>query len=137
MIRYYHATPYDNLMSILSTGLEPQFGEIYCSTSQETAVRWVSFTRMYSDKICVLSFDKEDGDDTMRIGNDHSPIMTKLLGVDDEGASYVSTQPIPASDLNWDDIVTYDNPFYSEEFAKQHENRMKHNRKILEKMEEE
>jgi len=137
MIRYYHATPYDNLISILSTGLKTQFGEIYCSTSQETAVRWVSFTRMYSDKICVLSFDREEGDDTMRIGNDHSPIMTKLLGVDDEGASYVSTRSIPTSDLNWDDIVTYDNPFYNEEYAKQHENMMKHNRKIFEKMEEE
>jgi len=136
-VRYYHATDERNLGSILDSGLRTNFGELYCSTNRETCLRWVSFSRMWAKKIVVFSFDRKEGDSRMSIGCDHSPIMTAMLGVEDKGASIVSNEPISPKDFNFDDIIVYDNPFYNEEYAKQYEKMMKHNRKILEKMEEE
>ena len=136
MIRYYHATEETNVASILTHGLEARFGEVYCSTSQETAVRWISFTRMHAERIAVLSFDREEGDKRMTLGMDHSPIMTKMLGVDDEGSSFVSSETIPGRDINFNDIVVYENPFFSEEIKAQRAEMLKSNQLISKKIRE-
>jgi hypothetical protein len=115
MTRYYHATPKENLTSILMTGIKARFGEVYCSTDEETSARWICFTRRDCQEIITLPFNRPQGDKRMSLGADHSPIMTRLLGVDDDGASFVSSETIPSKDIDWDAVMVYENPFYSSE----------------------
>ena len=117
MTRYYHATSYSNFNSIVEQGIISRFGEVYCSTSEQTAVRWICFTRRDAEKIMVLPFDRAEGDERMSIGADHSPMMTNILGVSNEGASFVSSENIPMADIDWESVMVYDNPFYTPELA--------------------
>lgn len=112
MTRYYHATPKSNLYSIMEQGIVSRFDGVYCSTSQETAVRWICFTRREAEEIVVLPFDRAEGDERMSIGVDHSPVMTNILGVSDEGASFVSSENIPMTDIDWEAVMVYKNPLY-------------------------
>lgn len=121
MTRYYHATPKSNFNSIVEKGIISRFGEVYCSTSEETAARWICFTRRDAEQIMVLPFDRPEGDERMSIGVDHSPMMTQLLGVSDEGASFVSSESIPMTDIDWEAVMVYENPFYQPELAQQME----------------
>lgn len=121
MTRYYHATPYNNFNSIVEQGIVSRFDGVYCSTSEETAVRWICFTRRDAEKIMVLPFDRAEGDERMSIGADHSPMMTNLLGVSDEGASFVSSVNVGIQEIVWGDVMIYDNPFYTPELAQQME----------------
>ena len=57
----------------------------------------------------------------MSIGVDHSPMMTQLLGVSDEGASFVSSESIPMTDIDWEAVMVYENPFYQPELAQEME----------------
>lgn len=115
MPRYYHATPKENLSSIMKDGIKAKFGEIYCSTHEETSARWICFSRMHCKEIITLPFDRPNGDNRMSIGTDHSPILTKILGVEEEGSSFVSSEAIPAEDIDWDNVVVYQNPHYTTE----------------------
>jgi len=121
MNRYYHATPKSNLYSIMEQGIVSRFDGVYCSTSEETAVRWICFTRRGDEEIVVLPFDRPEGDERMSIGVDHSPMMTNILGVSDEGASFVSSENIPMTDIDWEAVMVYKNPFYQPELAQQME----------------
>lgn len=121
MTRYYHATPKSNLDSIIEQGIVSRFDGVYCSTSEQTALRWICFTRREAEEIMVLPFDRPEGDERMSIGVDHSPMMTQLLGVSDEGASFVSSENIPMTDIDWEAVMVYDNPFYAPELAQQME----------------
>ena len=53
----------------------------------------------------------------MSIGVDHSPMMTNILGVSDEGASFVSSENIPMTDIDWEAVMVYKNPFHQPELA--------------------
>ena len=121
MTRYYHATPKSNFNSIVEKGILARFGEVYCSTSEETAARWICFTRPAEEQVMVLPFDSPEGDERMSIGVDHSPMMTQLLGVSDEGASFVSSESIPMTDIDWEAVMVYENPFYQPELAQEME----------------
>jgi len=121
MTRYYHATPKSNLDSIIEQGIISRFDGVYCSTSEQTALRWICFTRREAEEIMVLPFDRPEGDERMSIGADHSPMMTNILGVSDEGASFVSSEDIPMRDIDWEAVMVYDNPFYAPELAQQME----------------
>tara|TARA_R100001198_G_C5110257_1_gene138134 strand:- start:95 stop:544 length:450 start_codon:yes stop_codon:yes gene_type:complete len=130
MPRYYHATPKENLGSILRHGIQAHLGYIYCSTSEETSARWICFTRRGSKEIITISFNRPDGDKRMQLGTDHSPLMTKFIGVNEEGASFVSTETIPPKDIDLDNIMVWKNPFYSVEYEKEME-RVKNLRKDM------
>ena len=130
-VRYYHATDEKNIASILTYGLKLKFAELYCSTNRDTAVRWICFTRRGAKRVAVLSFDRPADDKSMHVGTDHAPLMLSILGAQQEGASFVSDAPIPAEDINYDDIIVYENHFYSEEFVKMMEKVQKDNQKIL------
>ena len=119
MPRYYHATPKENLGSILRHGIQAHFGEVYCSTSEETSARWICFTRRGSKEIITIPFNRPDGDKRMQLGTDHSPLMTKMIGVNEEGASFISTEAIPPKDIDLDSIMVWKNPFYSIEYEKE------------------
>jgi len=121
MTRYYHATPKSNLDSIIEQGIISRFDGVYCSTSEQTALRWICFTRREAEEIMVLPFDRPEGDERMSIGADHSPMMTNILGVSDEGATFVSSEDIPMRDIDWEAVMVYDNPFYAPELAQQME----------------
>ena len=108
---YWHATPYSNFHSIVEKGLLRSWGGVYCSTERETAVKWICFTRSQEEKIMAIPFKKNPKD--MELGMDHSPIMTKMLGVEDDSASFVYPKAIPANEIMWDMVVIYDNPFYA------------------------
>ena len=110
---YWHATPYENLTSILGNGIQPRFGEVYCSTNIDASARWICFTRRDAEKVVLIPF-KANPDD-MSLGVDHSPMMTKMLGVDDEGASYVYNDTVKPRMIVFDDIRVVDNPFYNKE----------------------
>ena len=131
MTRYYHATPKENLGSILRRGIQMNFGEVYCSTSEESAARWIMFTRRGSKEIITIPFVRAQGDKRMRLGTDHSPVMTKILGVDEEGASFVSTESIPPKDILIDQIHVWQNPFYSSEAEQSMLKMMKQNQDLL------
>lgn len=109
---YWHATPYSNFRSIVEKGLLRSWGGVYCSTVQETAVKWICFTRATEDKIMAIPFKKNPRD--MELGADHSPWMTRMLGVDDDSASFVYPNAIPAHEIIWDMVVVYDNPLYTQ-----------------------
>ena len=125
MTRYFHATPKSNFNSIVQKGIIAYFEGVYCSTSEETAARWVCFKRRDAEQIMVLPFDRPEGDERMTIGIDHSPMMTQLLGVSDEGASFVSSESIPMTDIDWEAVMVYDNPFYQPELAQEMEEQLK------------
>jgi len=108
---YWHATPYDNLTSILGNGIQPRFGEVYCSTNLDASARWICFSRPNTEKVVLIPFEANPND--MREGVDHSPMMTKILGVEDEGASYVYNDTVKPSTIVFDDIRVIDNPFYN------------------------
>ena len=100
---YYHATPEENVMPILTEGLQPRFGEVYASKDPELARRWISFTNRQSPKIGVIPFWRDEGDPRIKPGGDHSPILVDMLmgeGYEgQEGASVVSEEAIPPKDL--------------------------------------
>lgn len=131
MPRYYHATPKENLPSIMKDGIQTRYGEVYCSTNEETSARWICFTKMHSKEIITLPFNRPNGDRRMYIGTDHSPILTKMFGVDEEGASFVSSETIPSEDIDWDSVMVYTNPFYTKEAELQWLKMMKLNKEIL------
>ena len=108
---YYHATPYENFFSIVQKGIKKNYDGVYCSTDMDTAAKWISFTRATSKKIMVLPFKRDSS--LMELGIDHSPVMTKMLGVDDDSASFVSPDEIPPEDIIWDDVMIFENPFYA------------------------
>jgi hypothetical protein len=110
---YYHATSIDNYISILSQGLLPRFGEIYCSDNENTALKWICFTRMWAEEIVVIPFTQNV--DKMKVGSDHSPIMAQILGVKNEGASFTCNERIPPQQFVFDKINIYKNPFFSED----------------------
>ena len=112
---YWHATPYENLTSILGNGIQPRFGEVYCSTNIDASARWICFTRQDAEKVVLIPF-KANPDD-MSLGVDHSPMMTKMLGVDDEGASYVYNDTVKPRMIVFDDIRVVENPFYNKEIS--------------------
>tara|TARA_R110001632_G_C11187297_1_gene401600 strand:+ start:198 stop:614 length:417 start_codon:yes stop_codon:yes gene_type:complete len=136
MTRYYHATDIDNLQSIMRRGILA-VPYVYCSTAEETAARWMSFTRYGSKQIVTLPFDREEGDPSMSIGIDHSPLMTQLVGVDDDGSSFTSSETIPPEDIDFNSIMVYENPYYNEEARKMYENVAKINAQIVADMERE
>ena len=107
---YWHASPHENLTSILGNGIQPRFGEVYCSTNLEACARWICFTRQDAEKVVLIPFRANPDD--MSLGVDHSPMMTKMLGVPDEGASYVYGQTVNFKQIVFDDIRIVDNPFY-------------------------
>ncbi len=108
---YWHASPYENLTSILGNGIQPRFGEVYCSTNLEACARWICFTRQDAEKVVLIPFRANPDD--MRLGVDHSPMMTEMLGVPDEGASYVYNQTVNPRQFIFDDIRLVDNLFYN------------------------
>ena len=77
----------------------------------DTSAKWICFTRPTSKKIMVLAFKRDSSQ--MELGVDHSPMMTKILGVDDDSASFVNPKGIPSQDILWDEVRIYDNPFYA------------------------
>lgn len=128
---YYHATPEENLPSIMREGLRGYGGEVYASLDPEIARRWISFTNMQAPKIATIPFWRDEGDPRMSRGIDHSPFIFSLLGIDQaegsEKGSWVSNEPIPPQDIfphliaegDKPGVSVYDNPFYNEEFARQ------------------
>jgi hypothetical protein len=115
MTRYYHATPKENLGSIMRDGIQARFGEVYCSTDEDSAARWICFTRMGCKEIMTLPFNRPQGDKRMQLGADHSPILTKMFGIDEEGASFTSSETIPPEDIEWGAVMVYQNPHYTPE----------------------
>lgn len=129
MPMYYHATPAENLDSILREGIRSNFGEVYASLDPEIARRWISMTRRESPEVSVIPFWRDEGDPRMRQGADHSPMMLAMLGFDPnevgQQASWTSSEPIPPQDI-WPDamanerspgVLTYPNPMYVEGMA--------------------
>ena len=55
--------------------------------------------------IAFLAYDED-----MRLGIDHSPMMTEMLGVPDEGSSF-TTGHVPPESIVRSMLRTYDNPF--------------------------
>ena len=131
MTRYYHATPKENLVPIMQHGIQIKFGEVYCSTNEETAARWICFTRRGSKEVITLPFNRPESDERMNIGTDHSPLMLKIIGAHEEGASFTSSETIPPEDIDWDNVMVYQNPFYSEEAEKAMKNALKQNQQML------
>ena len=37
-----------------------------------------------------------------------------MLGIDPEMASFVSNEPIPSEDIDWENAMQYENPFFVE-----------------------
>ncbi len=112
MTTYYHATPYENLHSIMEKGLLTRFGELYASTEPQTSLRWICLCKPMASKILVIPFRKDSSE--MRLGLDHSPLLTQMLGVEDESASFVSEENIPSENILWKEVLYYDNPFFTE-----------------------
>ncbi len=108
---YWHASPHENLTSILGNGIQPRFGEVYCSTNLEACARWICFTRQDAEKVVLIPFRANPDD--MSLGVDHSPMMTEMLGVPDEGASFVYNQTVNPRQFIFDDIRLVDNLFYN------------------------
>ena len=134
MTRYYHATPKDNLISIMRHGIQRRFGEVYCSTSEESAARWICFTRRGSKEIVTLPFNRLEGDKRMKYGIDHSPLLTEMLGIDEEGASFTSSETIPSKDIDWDNVMVWQNPHYTPEAEQAMLASLKQNQQMLMKM---
>ena len=128
---YYHATPEENLPSIMREGLRNRNEGVYASLDPEIARRWISFTNMQAPKIATIPFWRDEGDTRMSRGIDHSPFMFSMLGIDQaegsEKGSWVSSETIPPSDIipnliaegDKPGVVVYENPFYNEELARQ------------------
>jgi len=136
---YYHATPEDNLMSILTEGIKPGAdGLVYASKDPELSARWVSMTRRDSPRIANIPFWRDEGDPRIGPGLDHSPMLVNMLMGQDykpgEGDAVVSREPIPREDVlpnmeargkpsNEDrsagnpGIMMYENPLYSDMMA--------------------
>jgi len=136
MVTYYHATPVSNLHSIRTEGiLRGIDGVVYCSTKEETCARWVSFKAPHVEKIVVLPFNREEGDERMSTFIDSHPMMLVIIGVDPathNEASMASNEDISADDILWHKITTYDNPFFSEEAKTLYQKMSLNNRKVLE-----
>ena len=131
MTRYYHATPRENLDSIMQHGILRRFGEVYCSTNEETAARWICFTRRGCKEVITLPFNRRENDERMNIGADHSPLTLKAIGAQEEGASFTSSETIPPEDIDWSNVIVYQNPFYSEEAERVMNDALKHNQQML------
>lgn len=116
---YYHATPMENLDSIGQHGIRSNYGEVYASRDEDGAAKWIGMTRPQSRQIITLPFWRDEGDPRMRPGIDHSPILARLLGIDPEQASFVSNEPIPPEDIDWLNVMQYENPWFSEELQEQ------------------
>lgn len=117
---YYHATPTENVGSILKHGIRPilngqhspEYGQVYCSSNPDAAVRWICLTRPFAAKVSLIPFMGNPED--MREGIDHSPMLTKMLGVSDDGAAYVTGHVEPERIL-MTIIQEFENPFHTEE----------------------
>tara|TARA_Y100000592_G_C5422020_1_gene293707 strand:+ start:130 stop:579 length:450 start_codon:yes stop_codon:yes gene_type:complete len=115
---YYHATPRENLTLILMQGIKPYWGGVYCSDNPDACLRWICFTKQHSKEIAVIPFDADPA--SMRLGLDHSPIMTQMiLGVSDEGASWVSDNLISPDSIRFSEIRIHDNPCWNEHSVEQ------------------
>tara|TARA_A100001201_G_scaffold22048_1_gene24714 strand:+ start:432 stop:935 length:504 start_codon:yes stop_codon:yes gene_type:complete len=134
---YYHATPEDNLMSILSEGIKPGMdGVVYATKDPDLSARWMSYARQDSPRIANIPFWRDEGDPRIEPAGDHSPMMIPLLMGSDyktrEGDVVESSEPIPREDIlpnieargrpsNEDrsagnpGIMMYDNPMYSDQ----------------------
>ena len=111
---YYHATPMENLGPIAARGIKPNYGEVYASRDQDGGAKWVGMTKPTSRHILSLPFWRDEGDPRMSSGTDHSPILAHMLGIDPEMASFVSNEPIPSEDIDWENAMQYENPFFVE-----------------------
>ena len=131
MTRYYHATSKENLTSIMQRGILRRFDGVYCSTNEETAARRICFTRRGCKEVMTLRFNSREGDERMRIGADHSPLTLKIIGAHEEGASFTSSETIPPEDIDWNNVMVYQNPFYSEEAEQAMNDALKHNQQML------
>tara|TARA_R110002020_G_scaffold232118_1_gene443466 strand:+ start:477 stop:845 length:369 start_codon:yes stop_codon:yes gene_type:complete len=112
-IRLYHATPEKNVVGILTEGIKPNFGEVYASTNWETAVKWIGFTRMWSNRIAVIAFDVPKSE--VQIGIDHSPIMLNIIGASHEGASFTLNRTVTNREIDFMAVEVYVNPFFNPE----------------------
>lgn len=127
MVRYYHATDYKNLPSILQNGIRIGIdGVVYCSKDEETAARWMMFSRRHAARIITIPFDRDEDDENIKVFVDSHPIMLQAIGANithDEGASMGSDIPIPAEEVqaNIEQILVWENPFYDPDFAKRFE----------------
>lgn len=130
---YYHATPMENLPSIAARGIKPSMGEVYASRDQDGGAKWVGMIKPTSRQILSLPFFREEGDPRMQPGVDHSPILAHMLGIDPEQASFVSREGIPSREIDWENAMQYENPFYIEDL----EEKMKEARRILDEEREE
>jgi hypothetical protein len=115
---YYHATNSENVKSILTHGIRPilngqhspEGGQVYCSSNPDAAVRWICLTRPMWAKVTLIPFVGNPED--MRLGIDHSPKLTEMLGVSDDGAAYVTGHVEPDRFIR-QGIQEFDNPFHA------------------------
>ena len=105
---YYHTTDARNVLSILTHGIKPNFGQVYCSTNPDASFRWICFTRPQIEKVALIAFVANPDD--MRLGIDHSPMMTEMPGVPDGGSSFTIGY-VPPETIVRGMIQTFDNPF--------------------------
>jgi hypothetical protein len=115
---YYHATDYDNLMSIFEKGILPKFGEIYSTEDPDLAAKWICFTKIQSRKIIVIPYRADTS--THKPASDHSPMMLTLLGAPSDSKVFVTKETIPPEDIILNEIVQMPNPCFNEEFANQY-----------------
>ena len=118
---YWHATPAENLSSIIANGLKPGFGGLtYFSDDPVKSAIWMCFTRRDAKEVYSIPFEIEES--LMELGIDHSPMMTKMLGIDDEGSSFTYSGGVLSfgKHANFDGIRVFQNTFAmsDEEIAK-------------------
>ena len=108
---YWHATPKENLTSIISNGLKPGFdGVSYFSDDPVKCALWMSFCRRDAKEIIAIPFEIEES--KMSLGMDHSPMMTQMLGIDDEGSSFTYSGVLKFRDhCDISEIRMFDNTF--------------------------
>lgn len=108
---YWHATPSTNFISIIVNGLQPGFGgKSYFSNDPSKCALWMAFTHREDKEIYAIPFEIEES--KMELGVDHSPMLSKMFGFDDEGASFTYSGVLSFRDhVNMDDIRIFQNTF--------------------------
>ena len=109
---YWHATPAENLASIMVDGLKPGFGGLtYFSDDPVKSAIWMCFTRRDAREVYSIPFEIEES--LMELGIDHSPMMTQMLGIDDEGSSFTYSHGVLSfrEHSNFDGIRVFQNTF--------------------------
>lgn len=109
---YWHATPAENLASIMVDGLKPGFGGLtYFSDDPVKSAIWMCFTRRDAKEVYSIPFEIEES--LMELGIDHSPMMTKMLGIEDEGSSFTYSHGVLnfGKHANFDGIRVFQNTF--------------------------